>query len=107
MRKISLLYNFCQMNFCLISLWVYHSNSCSSFKQSGRKWTINVNELGIVPKYVRPIESQRPEESRRLWQHVTAALQAGNIREATERKREVSVFLPYLFKSEILSIISI
>ncbi|KAA0199967.1 Oxysterol-binding protein, partial [Fasciolopsis buskii] len=85
------LHGFCflNMNFCLISLWVYHSNSCSSFKQSGRKWTINVNELGIVPKYVRPIESQRPEESRRLWQHVTAALQAGNIREATERKREL------------------
>ncbi|THD23767.1 Oxysterol-binding protein [Fasciola hepatica] len=55
----------------------------------GRNWLINVSELPIAPKHVRPIESQRPEESRRLWQHVTTALQAGNIREATERKREL------------------
>ncbi|CAL8068706.1 unnamed protein product [Calicophoron daubneyi] len=57
--------------------------------QGGKKWTIDVNRLPVLPKRVRPIVNQRPEESRCLWQHVTDALKMGNIQLATEKKREL------------------
>ncbi|CAH8513040.1 unnamed protein product [Schistosoma turkestanicum] len=53
------------------------------------KWSVNVNHLPIFPKRLRPIECQQPEESRRLWQHVTKALQLRNFNMATEKKHEL------------------
>lgn len=41
---------------------------------------------------VRPVEKQEEFESRRLWQHVTNALNVGDINTATEHKRFVSHF---------------
>ncbi|OON20489.1 hypothetical protein X801_03625 [Opisthorchis viverrini] len=57
--------------------------------RGGKKWSIDVNTLKIMRKHVRPIDKQRPEESRRLWQHVTNALKSGNLQLATEKKREL------------------
>ncbi|KER18975.1 hypothetical protein T265_12072 [Opisthorchis viverrini] len=62
------------------------------YTKGGKKWSIDVNTLKIMRKHVRPIDKQRPEESRRLWQHVTNALKSGNLQLATEKKREVSMF---------------
>ncbi|GAA56951.1 Oxysterol-binding protein- protein 10 [Clonorchis sinensis] len=59
------------------------------YTKGGKKWSIDVNTLKIMRKHVRPIDKQRPEESRRLWQHVTNALRSGNLQLATEKKREL------------------
>ncbi|KAF6778880.1 hypothetical protein AHF37_01613 [Paragonimus kellicotti] len=59
--------------------------------KDGKKWSVDVNTLPINRKCVRPTELQRPEESRRLWQHVTNALRSGDVQLATEKKREVYI----------------
>ncbi|CAH8539042.1 unnamed protein product [Dicrocoelium dendriticum] len=73
-------------------------NGVMQFEQlgdGGKSWTIDVTTLPVTPKYVRPIDKQRPEESRRLWQHVTEALHADNIELATEKKREIPFPVKY------------
>lgn len=56
----------------------------------GETNSIDVNNLEIMKKRVRPLKNQGEYESRRLWQHVTNALRAGDINTATEHKRFVS-----------------
>ena len=52
--------------------------------------TIDVSDLPVLRKRVRPINSQGDFESRKLWQHVTNALNVGDVNTATEHKRFVS-----------------
>ncbi|XP_043549906.1 oxysterol-binding protein-related protein 11 isoform X1 [Chiloscyllium plagiosum] len=53
---------------------------------NGNSRTVDVTKLPVTKKRVRPIEKQGPFESRRLWQHVTEALEVNNIDKATEYK---------------------
>ncbi|XP_052215896.1 oxysterol-binding protein-related protein 11-like isoform X3 [Dreissena polymorpha] len=53
----------------------------------GTTKTVNVLDNQIWKKRVRPLVKQGEFESRRLWQHVTTALQIGDINTATEHKR--------------------
>ncbi|XP_025086490.1 oxysterol-binding protein-related protein 11-like isoform X3 [Pomacea canaliculata] len=52
----------------------------------GRTRTVDTQKLKIWRKCVRPVEKQGEFESRRLWQHVTNALNAGDVNTATEHK---------------------
>uniref|UniRef100_A0A9J8AY68 Oxysterol-binding protein n=1 Tax=Cyprinus carpio carpio TaxID=630221 RepID=A0A9J8AY68_CYPCA len=54
---------------------------------SGETKVIDTNKLPIIRKMIRPVKKQGRTESRRLWQHVTAALKEGNVDLATEHKR--------------------
>ncbi|CAJ1061852.1 oxysterol-binding protein-related protein 10-like [Xyrichtys novacula] len=53
---------------------------------SGENKVIDTAKLPIIRKKMRPLEKQGPYESRRLWQHVTASIKAGNMDAATEHK---------------------
>lgn len=50
---------------------------------------LNVNEIPIVKKVVRPICDQSEMESRRLWKEVTAGLRLNDIDKATNAKTEL------------------
>ncbi|XP_016349914.1 oxysterol-binding protein-related protein 10-like [Sinocyclocheilus anshuiensis] len=52
----------------------------------GETKVIDTNKLPVIRKMIRPVEKQGQSESRRLWQHVTAALKEGNVDLATEHK---------------------
>ncbi|KAG7458058.1 hypothetical protein MATL_G00233890 [Megalops atlanticus] len=56
---------------------------------SGETRVIDTGKLPVIRKKIRPVEKQGKSESRRLWQHVTAALKEGNIDAATERKHRL------------------
>ncbi|KAG1936584.1 oxysterol-binding protein-related protein 10 isoform X2 [Pimephales promelas] len=56
---------------------------------SGETKVIDTSKLPVIKKKIRPLEKQAPYESRRLWQHVTAALKAGDIDVATEHKHQL------------------
>ncbi|XP_072273989.1 oxysterol-binding protein-related protein 11 [Pyxicephalus adspersus] len=63
-------------------------NSILEFTYSnGETRTVDLTKLPVTRKRVRPVEKQGLFESRRLWSHVTEALMAKNIEEATEHKR--------------------
>ncbi|CAH1981327.1 unnamed protein product [Acanthoscelides obtectus] len=58
------------------------------------KWTerdmeehIDVNNLSVIKKQVRPIREQEDNESRRLWKEVTAGLKFNEIDKATNAKQ--------------------
>uniref|UniRef100_UPI003AAAB304 oxysterol-binding protein-related protein 10 n=1 Tax=Centroberyx gerrardi TaxID=166262 RepID=UPI003AAAB304 len=56
---------------------------------SGETKVIDTSKLPIIKKKIRPLEKQGQYESRRLWQHVTASLKAGNMDAATEHKHRL------------------
>jgi len=43
----------------------------------------------VAEKSVRPVDDQEPNESRRLWQSVTAAIDSKNMEAATEAKSAI------------------
>ncbi|KAK0449686.1 uncharacterized protein EV420DRAFT_1647021 [Desarmillaria tabescens] len=47
---------------------------------------IDLGELEVIPKQVRPLERQLPHESRRLWNNVTSKLQNKEYSDATKEK---------------------
>ncbi|CAH1114531.1 unnamed protein product [Psylliodes chrysocephalus] len=60
------------------------------------KWTereteeqIDVNQLNIIKKQVKPISQQEENESRRLWKEVTAGLKFNEIDRATAAKQSL------------------
>ncbi|XP_078334973.1 oxysterol-binding protein-related protein 11-like isoform X2 [Crassostrea virginica] len=53
----------------------------------GTKKVIDVKDIPIGKKRVRPVKIQGDFESRRLWQHVTNALKVGDINTASEHKK--------------------
>uniref|UniRef100_A0AAY5KRI2 Oxysterol-binding protein n=1 Tax=Esox lucius TaxID=8010 RepID=A0AAY5KRI2_ESOLU len=55
--------------------------------QNGDTRVVDVTELPVTKKRVRPNDKQGPTESRRLWQHVTESLRQKDIEKATEHKR--------------------
>ncbi|XP_039276085.1 oxysterol-binding protein-related protein 9 [Nilaparvata lugens] len=50
---------------------------------------IDVDQLSVIKKIVRPIEQQSDNESRRLWKEVTAGLKLNNVQHATSAKSEI------------------
>ncbi|KAG8714173.1 hypothetical protein FRC08_012279 [Ceratobasidium sp. 394] len=50
---------------------------------------IDLANLAVMPKHVRPIDSQLPNESHRLWEHVTKNLLSKNYSEATRVKQGI------------------
>nr|CAI5867801.1 unnamed protein product [Callosobruchus analis] len=48
---------------------------------------IDVNNLSVIKKQVRPIREQDENESRRLWKEVTAGLRFNEIDKATNAKQ--------------------
>ncbi|KAG7447051.1 uncharacterized protein BT62DRAFT_948930 [Guyanagaster necrorhizus] len=47
---------------------------------------IDIGELEVIPKQVRPLERQLPHESRRLWHNVTRRLENKEYSDATKEK---------------------
>ncbi|KAI8986692.1 hypothetical protein BD414DRAFT_460953 [Trametes punicea] len=79
---------------------------------------IDLSMLHVVPKVVRPLEKQLPNESRKLWENVTSRLLRKEYSEATkhklaieqkqrddaaERKRKGAKFVPRYFDPDISS----
>ena len=50
---------------------------------------IDLDQLALIPKSVRPLEEQEGHESRRLWDPVTQQLLAKNWGEATKQKQVI------------------
>jgi hypothetical protein len=48
---------------------------------------IDMDELDLVPKDVRPLEAQKERESRNLWNPVTQQILGKNWAEATREKQ--------------------
>lgn len=53
------------------------------------KTLIDLDELALIPKLVRPLEEQEGHESRRLWEPVTTNLLAKSWGEATKQKQAI------------------
>ncbi|KZT24149.1 hypothetical protein NEOLEDRAFT_1148783 [Neolentinus lepideus HHB14362 ss-1] len=87
---------------------------------SSSEWAtlIDLTPLHVVPKSVRPLEKQLPDESRKLWEDVTTRLLKKEYSEATrhkhaieqkqrddaaERKRKGVEFIPKYFEKDIES----
>ncbi|XP_034384387.1 oxysterol-binding protein-related protein 10 [Cyclopterus lumpus] len=56
---------------------------------NGESKVIDTSKQPIIKKKIQPLEKQGQFESRRLWQHVTASLKAGNMDAATEHKHRL------------------
>ncbi|XP_077382864.1 oxysterol-binding protein-related protein 10-like isoform X2 [Festucalex cinctus] len=56
---------------------------------NGESKVIDTSKLPVIKKNIRPIEKQEQNESRRLWQHVTASLRAGKMDDAAEHKHRL------------------
>ncbi|KAI0048916.1 hypothetical protein FA95DRAFT_1468963, partial [Auriscalpium vulgare] len=93
------------------------SSLTSKVKGKGTEWRtlLDLSTLHIVPKTVRPITRQEPNESRRLWETVTERLLRKEFGEATrakqtieqrqrelteERKRKGVEFVPKYFEKD-------
>ncbi|KAG8740371.1 hypothetical protein FRC11_000290 [Ceratobasidium sp. 423] len=50
---------------------------------------VDLAALAVLPKQVRPVEDQLPNESHRLWEHVTKNLLSKNYNEATKVKQNI------------------
>ncbi|KIK70294.1 hypothetical protein GYMLUDRAFT_53358 [Collybiopsis luxurians FD-317 M1] len=79
---------------------------------------IDLSTLWVIPKQVRPLERQLPNESRRLWDGVTSrllkkefsdatkekvAIEQRQRDEAAERKKKGTSFVPRYFEEDISS----
>ncbi|KAJ8489434.1 hypothetical protein ONZ45_g13594 [Pleurotus djamor] len=77
---------------------------------------IDLSQLQVVPKSVRPLEKQLPHESRKLWESVTSRLLSKEFGDATrekvaieqkqrddaaERKRKGQEFIPRYFEKDM------
>lgn len=94
------------------------SFSAPSLSETEYATLVDLSTLFVVPKKVRPLERQLPNESRKLWDAVTTRLLAKEYGEATkaklaieqkqrdeagERKRKGVQFIPQYFEQDISS----
>ncbi|KAG1731696.1 hypothetical protein EDB19DRAFT_1321784 [Suillus lakei] len=94
------------------------SSSAPSLSETEYATLVDLSTLFVVPKKVRPLERQLPNESRKLWDAVTTRLLAKEYGEATkaklaieqkqrdeagERKRKGVQFIPQYFEQDISS----
>ena len=61
----------------------------SSKVDADYKTLIDLSELHVVPKTIRPIEKQLPTESQKLWEKVTNALLSKEYSEANKHKQAI------------------
>lgn len=86
--------------------------------EKGSNVLIDIDALSVVPKSVRPVSEQLPDESRKLWDGVTSNLLSKNFGEATkikqaieQRQRDIAAqrkakneeFVPTYFEADISS----
>lgn len=50
---------------------------------------LDLGDLNVTPKSVRPVEDHEPYESRRIWAPVTEAIQTKQYSQATKSKQEI------------------
>ena len=50
---------------------------------------IDLSQLQVIPKTVRPLEKQLPNESRKLWENVTSKLLSKEYSEANKHKQAI------------------
>jgi len=77
---------------------------------------LDIDALSVVPKAVRPLSEQLPDESRKLWDDVTTNLLSKNYNEATrikqaieqkqrdlaaQRKAKGTPFVPIYFEEDV------
>ncbi|EIM81944.1 uncharacterized protein STEHIDRAFT_65725 [Stereum hirsutum FP-91666 SS1] len=91
-----------------------------SSPDDSKDWNVllDLNHLNVVPKTVRPLERQLPDESRKLWEKVTnklvgkefgeankykQAIEQRQREEAAERKKKGVEFVPKYFEKDIES----
>ncbi|KAG2107349.1 hypothetical protein BD769DRAFT_133596 [Suillus cothurnatus] len=94
------------------------SFSAPSLSETEYATLVDLSTLFVVPKKVRPLERQLPNESRKLWDGVTTRLLAKEYGEATkaklaieqkqrdeagERKKKGVQFIPQYFERDISS----
>lgn len=94
------------------------SFSTPSLSETEYATLVDLSTLFVVPKKVRPLERQLPNESRKLWDAVTTRLLAKEYGEATkaklaieqkqrdeagDRKRKGVQFIPQYFEQDISS----
>ncbi|KAG2145148.1 hypothetical protein DEU56DRAFT_789049 [Suillus clintonianus] len=94
------------------------ASSSPSLSETEYATLVDLSTLFVVPKKVRPLERQLPNESRKLWDAVTTRLLAKEYGEATkaklaieqkqrdeagERKRKGVQFIPQYFEQDITS----
>ena len=53
------------------------------------KVLIDLEQLDLTPRSVRPLEQQEERESRRLWDPVTVNMMSKNWSEATKQKQTI------------------
>lgn len=60
-------------------------------RKGDKEWRVllNLDELALIPKLVRPLDEQENDESRQLWEPVTSNLLAKNWGEATKQKQAI------------------
>jgi len=68
---------------------VSHSQMITVVSRSQQEWRVllDLDQLALIPKSVRPLSEQDGHESRRLWDPVTQNLLAKNWGEATKQKQ--------------------
>lgn len=74
------------------SIAVHHLTAMGfQTKLTPQEWKIllNLDELALIPKLVRPLSEQDAQESRKLWDPVTSNLIAKNWGEATKQKQVI------------------
>ncbi|OAX39679.1 hypothetical protein K503DRAFT_738955 [Rhizopogon vinicolor AM-OR11-026] len=94
------------------------SSATPSLSETEYATLVDLSTLFVVPKQVRPLERQLPNESRKLWDAVTTRLVTKEFGEATkaklaieqkqrdeagERKRKGIHFIPQYFEQDISS----
>jgi len=92
--------------------------SSSSTTKEAYNTLLDLSTLKVVPKTVRPLEKQLPDESRKLWEGVTSKLLEKEFGDATkekvrieqkqrddaaERKRKGAEFIPKYFEKDWIS----
>lgn len=92
---------------CMLSPVCYIYLLCVVSCGQGRTRVIDTSELKVWRKRVRPISKQGEFESRRLWEHVTNALNIGDVNTATEHKRFVSVWKGWKRKVLLVLVLSL
>lgn len=76
---------------CLSRPYAYADVRIGSSPDDSKDWNVllDLNHLNVVPKTVRPLERQLPDESRKLWEKVTNKLVGKEFGEANKYKQAI------------------
>lgn len=76
---------------CLSRPYAHADVRVGSSPDDSKDWNVllDLNHLNVVPKTVRPLERQLPDESRKLWEKVTNKLVGKEFGEANKYKQAI------------------